>query len=228
MGGPRGGILHRVAEPHRPTRGNSVRRLRVRDVPRPHAEHVSVLVRRGRLLSDPRLPHLPSSWRTRRDAEHLQRTSAGGHEQHLRVVARGSVLPLSSRSSFIVPDNSPEPRLRLHRALQQLGLSQRGVQQLACTGSWWFRSGSCSPSTRSPATTPRPTCPRRPQEAVEGAAKGMWRSIFYSRHRRLRHPPRLPVRDSGRAAGTRVNAGRFRRGRRHLHLRAARVGLAAS
>ena len=106
--------------------------------------------------------------------QHLQRPPAGDRQQHLGVVARRR-----RRDRDPGPDrrarHPPERRLRVHRADQQLRLQQR-----VSTGSWCCRSASCSRSTRSPASTPPPTCRRRPRGRPNGAAKGIWRSIFYS------------------------------------------------
>ncbi len=133
---------------------------------------------RRRLLADPCVPHLPCRSRARVGAEHLQQPSHGSHEQRVRVVARRR--RVSDR-----PDprprarSAPVGRLRLHRAVQQLGLLRWQHEQLHVL----LRGHS----VRIPAHAVhdhrlRRLCPplRRDVSASTAAAKGIWRSIFYS------------------------------------------------
>ena len=75
---------------------------------------------------------------------------------------------------------APQRLAGLHRHLQRLRLVRRR-RRAASRSSWRSsRSASSSPSTRSPGSTPRCTCPRRPRVRRKTAAKGIWQSIFYS------------------------------------------------
>ena len=57
LGGPKAGVLHRLAEPDRPDRHPGIGGLRLRDVPRPDARHVQRELAR-RLQPDPDLHHV--------------------------------------------------------------------------------------------------------------------------------------------------------------------------
>ena len=119
-----GGLLHRLAQPDRARRGHGRCLLRVRDLHRPHDQHVVRELRRG-LLADPRLHHLPGRPAAGVGAEHLQQSPDGGHEQRVGVVARRRCGG-DRGDPAVHPRPAPVVQLRLHRALQQLGLLRRG------------------------------------------------------------------------------------------------------
>ena len=150
-------LLHRLAQPDRPARGHRLGRVRRRHLPRPHDQHGQQRLRR-RVLADPRVHPVRGHPGARGDGQHLQRTSTGDRQQHLGVVARRRCRdrdPGPDRG----PRHPPEHRLRVHRADQQLRLQQRGLLVPGAAA-----RASCSRSTRSPASTPPPTCRRRPRE----------------------------------------------------------------
>ena len=86
-------------------------------------------VLRRRLLADPGLHHLRGRAGARARAEHLQQPPDGDHEQRLGVVARRR-----RRGDRADPDPRPRPapvvQLRVHRAVQQLGLRRRRHEHL--------------------------------------------------------------------------------------------------
>ena len=82
---------------------------------------------------------------------------------------------------IFVPDNHQSVSLRLHGARQQHRWPfRRRDERRRPSGSTSCRSDSCSPSTRSPATTRRAHLCEETHSAADAAAKGIWRSIFYS------------------------------------------------
>ncbi len=123
MGGPAAGFFTGWLQPDRPRRRHRVGRLRMRDLHRPHAEHLLRRLGRG-LLVLAGVRHLPGGPGAGRVAQHLQRSPDGGAEQHLGVVAR-----LRCVDHRPDPDHRPRPapelQLRLHRAVQQLRLRRR-------------------------------------------------------------------------------------------------------
>ena len=114
------------------------------------------------------------------------------------------------------PSTHQSASLRLHRALQQLRFRRRR-RPASRSGSTCFPSASCSRSTRSPATTPRPTCRRR-RSRGRRRGQGHLAVDLLLRHRRLDPAARIPVR---RPTTRRHQRGRaqLRRLHRHRHLR---------
>ena len=77
------------------------------------------------------------------------------------------------------PGQAPEPEFVFTERFNNSGFGDGDTGGLR-SGSTCCRSASCSPSTRSPASTPARTCRRRPRAPRTAAARGLWQSIFYS------------------------------------------------
>ncbi len=147
-------LLHRLAQPDRPPRGDRERRLRSRDVPGPDDQHLSTGWADGYSLTRVFLLFvaiLVVASLLNIFSGHL----LAAHQQRLGLVARRRGRGRDPRAR-IRPADAPELRLRLHRRLNNSGFDTRRL-----TGSSSFRWASCSPSTRSPGSTPRSICPRR-------------------------------------------------------------------
>ncbi len=132
-----------------------------RDLLRPHVRARDQRGLGGGYSSSASLLDLRGHPRSGLAAEHLQRPPDGDHQQHLGVVARGR-RGADRPDPDLRPGPAPEHQLRVHRAGQQLRLRRAATRTGRPTGCSWLPSGSCSRSTRSPGSTPRPTCRRRP------------------------------------------------------------------
>ena len=160
-------------------------------------QHVLRELGRG-LLADPGVLDLPGRARPGVAAQHLQRPPDGDHEQRLGVVARRR-----RRADRADPDlrarQPPELQLRLHRAVQQLGLSTAAPTSGA---TYWLLVVPVRP----PADAVhdhrlrrlRPPVGGDPRRRPTAAAKGIWQSIFYSAIGGWILLLAVPVRDPGR------------------------------
>ena len=177
---PEGRLLHRLAEPDRAARHRRLGRLRLRDLLRPHARRATA--RAG-----------PSGYTLDADVRHLHRRSwslvalVNIFSSHLlaiinnisvwwHVVGAAVVILIL----VFVPDHHADVSDVFTETVNNTRLLRRARPAGPGSSSTSCRSASCSPSTRSPATTPRRTCRRRRTSAANAAAKGIWRSIFYS------------------------------------------------
>ena len=110
--------------------------------------------------------------RRARPDQHLLVPPGGAVQQHLGVLARDR-RGGDHRHPDLRPRQASERRLRLHRADQQLRL--RAMEHVLVVRP--ARRVPAHACTRSPATTPPRTSPRRRDEAEEAAAKGVWQSV---------------------------------------------------
>ena len=173
-----GRLLHRLAQPDRPARDRRLGGLRLRDFFDLTRRHVQPVLGQP-LLARPGLHRVRRRPGARRGDQHLLQPPARGAQQRLGLVARRR-----RGRGRADPDHRPEPpRQRLARSSPTPSTtpgSSAARPRRRVPASTSCRCRRSSPSTRSPATTPRRTCPRRPRAAANSAAKGIWRSIFYS------------------------------------------------
>jgi hypothetical protein len=111
-----GRLLHRLAQPHRPLGHRGLRRVRLRDVPRPDPRHLRLRLDLRRPRHD--LPVLPRDPDHRRCDQHLLQPPPRCDQQHLRVVARdrGGGRRVDPAAD---PGQAREPGLGLHPHRQQ-------------------------------------------------------------------------------------------------------------
>ena len=212
LGGPAAGLLHRLAQPDRPPRGDRERRLRARDVPRPDDQHHQHELGR-RLLADAGVPALRGDPGARVGAQHLQRPPARRHQQHLGVVARRRCRDRDPGADHR-PADAPELRLRLHRADQQLRLRAAAL--------YWFLVAAA----RLPAHPVHDHRVRRLGPPVRGDRRARPRARPRASGARSSTPPSVATsccsRSSSRSQDPQGVERRLRRGGRDLRPGAAR------
>ena len=137
----------RMVQPHRPGRHHRQHRLRARQLhrglPRPH----------HRLRAEPRFAavHLRRRARPPRRAQHARDPDHRPAERHQRVVAPGR-----RRRVPRVPGGAARPARRRRSSCSPTSRTTPGGAGPG-RGSTCSSSACCSPSTRSPGSTPRPT-----------------------------------------------------------------------
>ena len=202
-GRPGGRLLHRLAEPDRSDRGDGLGRVRRRELRRhPHRACSATAGPTNYSLQRVFIEFVVDPGRSP-----PWRTSSRSHL--LAVINNISVWWHVAGAALIIvhpdrrPGQPPEHRLGVHRADQQLRLRRRVHRRRCSSGSWCCRSASCSRSTRSPGSTPPPTCPRRPQAASDGCGQGHLALDLLLRRRRLDPAARAAVRRAGPGRGDR-------------------------